>query len=274
MSNVKYATYIRKIEIASLWNGRKHIEWELRPHVNILSGINGVGKTTIINRLVDRLNINSESTIGTTLGVKIEFYPSDATKMRFDVIRSMDRPFVPGNVMERLMEQKIKTELDWQLYQLQRKFLDYQITLSNRIIHLFTNGDTQAQEKAQKISNIKNNFLDLIDDLFKETGKSIDRESNELFFYQMGERLSTYKLSSGEKQILLILLTVLIEDQQPYVLLMDEPEVSLHVEWQQRLISLIQKLNPNAQIILSTHSPAMIMDGWLDVVTDVADITV
>ena len=82
-----------------------------------------------------------------------------------------------------------------------------------------------------------------------------------------------YQLSSGEKQILVILLTVLVEDHNPYVLFMDEPEVSLHVEWQKQLIDLIMELNPNVQIILTTHSPAVIMNGWLDSVTEVSDIT-
>jgi predicted ATP-dependent endonuclease of OLD family len=54
---------------------------------------------------------------------------------------------------------------------------------------------------------------------------------------------------------------------------MDEPEISLHIEWQQRLITLIRTLNPNAQIILCTHSPAIIMDGWADAVTEMEDIT-
>ena len=45
----KFAEYIRRIEIDSLWSGKKHIVWELDPHVNILSGINGQGKSTIIN---------------------------------------------------------------------------------------------------------------------------------------------------------------------------------------------------------------------------------
>ena len=66
---------------------------------------------------------------------------------------------------------------------------------------------------------------------------------------------------------------MLIQDQQRCVLFMDEPEVSLHVEWQQQLISLIRKLNPNVQIILTTHSPAVIMNGWIDAVTEVSDIT-
>ena len=46
----KYADYIEQIEIDSLWSGTKHIVWNLDPRVNILSGINGVGKSTILNK--------------------------------------------------------------------------------------------------------------------------------------------------------------------------------------------------------------------------------
>jgi predicted ATP-dependent endonuclease of OLD family len=53
---------------------------------------------------------------------------------------------------------------------------------------------------------------------------------------------------------------------------MDEPEVSLHVEWQQKLILLIRQLNPKVQIILTTHSPAVVMNGWVDAVTEVSDL--
>ena len=72
--------------------------------------------------------------------------------------------------------------------------------------------------------------------------------------------------------MLIILLSVLVQNKRHYTLFMDEPEVSLHVEWQQQLVSLIRDLNPNAQIILTTHSPAVIMNGWADCVTDVEDI--
>ena len=82
-----------------------------------------------------------------------------------------------------------------------------------------------------------------------------------------------YQLSSGEKQMLAIMLTVLVQDRQNYVLFMDEPEVSLHVDWQKRLIDLLLELNPNVQIILTTHSPAVVMNGWIDSVTEVSDIT-
>ena len=99
------------------------------------------------------------------------------------------------------------------------------------------------------------------------------RTENEIRFSQIGETLVPYQLSSGEKQMLAILLTVLVEDNLPYVLFMDEPEVSLHVEWQERLIELILSLNPNVQIILTPHSPALVMNGWMDRVTEVSDIT-
>lgn len=113
-----------------------------------------------------------------------------------------------------------------------------------------------------------------MDHLFADTGKKIIRTDNEISFSQMGCTLIPYQLSSGEKQILAILLTVLVEDNKPYVLFMDEPEVSMHIEWQKQLIELILELNPNVQIILTTHSPAVIMNGWMDKVTEVSDITV
>ena len=97
---------------------------------------------------------------------------------------------------------------------------------------------------------------------------------NEILFDQFGSTLLPYSLSSGEKQLLVIMMTTLVQDMNPCVLLMDEPEISLHIEWQQQLIQRVRSLNPNVQIIMTTHSPALIMDGWMDAVTDVEDITV
>ena len=117
-------------------------------------------------------------------------------------------------------------------------------------------------------------FYDHVDKLFGQTEKVILRDADGIRLLQEGDILTTRQLSSGEKQMMLILLTVLLEDQQPYVLFMDEPEVGLHVDWQQELVSIITEMNPNIQLILTTHSPAVIMNGWLDKVTEVSDITV
>ena len=262
--------YIKRIEIDSLWNGKRHIEWELAPDVNILSGVNGVGKSTILNRVVKYLlgfnKKNKEE------GIKLSFYPENATSIKFDVIRSFDRPMLSSDLLNIVTDTILQSELDFYLYQLQRKYLDYQVNLSNRMVELYTNNVPNAHEKAQLIALEKTNFQDIVDELFNETGKTIVRDKNEIYFTSLDEIIPPYKLSSGEKQMLIILLTVLIQNKQPYVLFMDEPEVSLHIQWQQRLISLIRNLNPNCQIILTTHSPAVIMDGWGDCVTDVDDI--
>lgn len=265
----KYADYIEQIEIDSLWSGKRHVVWNLDRQVNILSGINGVGKSTIINKVVKSISTNGDLQNHLLKGVRLKTSPADATHVRFDVIRSFDRPILTADITSR-MDLNLATELDWQLYNLQRKYLDYQVNIGNSIISALQSGEP---EKATTLSEPKKTFQDMIDRLFADTGKRIIRTENEIRFSQIGETLLPYQLSSGEKQMLAILLTVLVENNKPYVLLMDEPEVSLHVDWQQNLIDNILELNPNVQIILTTHSPAVIMNGWLDNVTEVSDIT-
>lgn len=68
-------------------------------------------------------------------------------------------------------------------------------------------------------------------------------------------QLTLSSLSSGEKQILILLTETLLQQNRPYVFIADEPELSLHIEWQRNLIYSIRSLNPNAQIIFATHAP-------------------
>jgi ABC-type glutathione transport system ATPase component len=268
----KYADYIKQIEIDSLWSGRKHIVWNLDRQINVLSGINGVGKSTILTKVVKGLSAGGEFPSHLLKGVRLKVEPEDAKWIRYDLIRGFDRPLMNYDMVAK-MDATLTTELDWQLFQLQRKYLDYQVNIGNRIIEVLQSGQPDAAQRAQQLSAPKKLFQDIIDNLYADTGKKIIRTENEIRFTQIGETLVPYQLSSGEKQILAILLTVLVEDQQNYVLFMDEPEVSLHIDWQQQLIDLILQLNPNVQIILTTHSPAVIMNGWMDKVTEVSDIT-
>ena len=267
------ANYIKRIEINALWN-RFNIAWDLRPDVNILSGINGVGKSTILNRSVSYL----EQTTGQVKsdeknGVHVFFDNPQATFIPYDVIRSYDRPLVMGDFTARMADPHVHSELDWQLYLLQRRYLDYQVNVGNRMIELLSSPTPDDNLRAAELSKPKRLFQELIDQLFSYTNKRIDRLSNEIAFVQDGERLMPYQLSSGEKQMLVILLTALVRNGQHCVLFMDEPEASLHIDWQQKLISMIRQLNPQIQLILTTHSPAVIMEGWMDAVTEVSDIS-
>jgi predicted ATPase len=227
VGTMKYAEYIKTVEIDALWGKRKHILWHLDRHVNILSGVNGIGKSTILRKTL----LNSD-------GVHLTLFPEDATELRCDVI------------------EKFTIEPDSLLDKLEAQFLEYK-----------SSADDARSAKVQL-------FYDHVDNLFGQTEKVILREADGIRLLQEGDILTTRQLSSGEKQMMLILLTVLLEDQQPYVLFMDEPEVSLHVDWQQELVSIITEMNPNIQLILTTHSPAVIMNGWLDKVTEVSEITV
>lgn len=269
----KQANYIKRIEIDKLW-GRFNIAWDLRPDVNILSGINGVGKTTILNRSVNYLEyLSGEVKSDEKNGVRVSFDVPEAESIPYDVIRSYDRPLIMGDFTARMADKDVKSELDWQLYLLQRRYLDYQVNVGNRMIEMLASENEEQRRQATSLSHPKKRFQDMIDSLFSYTRKKIDRKRNDIAFHQDGELLFSYKLSSGEKQMLVILLTTLVQDNRHCVLFMDEPEASLHIEWQQKLIGMVRELNPNVQIILTTHSPAVIMEGWLDAVTEVSDIS-
>lgn len=86
-----------------------------------------------------------------------------------------------------------------------------------------------------------------------------------VFTFLNQEEIEPEQLSSGEKQLLLILLKVFLKEDKPFILLMDEPELSLHIEWQRQLIEAIQILNKNCQIILQLiHRVSLPMDGEIN----------
>lgn len=65
-------------------------------------------------------------------------------------------------------------------------------------------------------------------------------------------------LSSGEKQILILLTEVLLKVDEPVVYIADEPELSLHVTWQEKLLESLVTLGGQKQIIVATHSPDIV----------------
>jgi len=182
---MKYADYIEQIEIESLWSGTKHILWNLDRKVNILSGINGVGKSTILSKVIRGLAQGGEFPSHMLKGVRLRVQPSDAKWIRYDVIRSFDRPMVSSDSLAQM--ENLKTELDWQLFVLQRKYLDYQVNVGNRIIEVLQRGGNDATEQAQSISQGKNLFQNIIDNLFKDLNN--DGSTYNAFFNNRSLRL-------------------------------------------------------------------------------------
>lgn len=73
-----------------------------------------------------------------------------------------------------------------------------------------------------------------------------------------GQMIPLESLSSGEKQLLQLLLETLASDSS--AVLIDEPELSMHVDWQLGLVASMQRLNPDCQLVLATHSPEVMAD--------------
>jgi predicted ATPase len=268
----KEIQYIKKVEISKLW-GKYDISWNLHPDVNILAGANGSGKSTILNCIFSEKAVRN----GVKVAERIEktFNINIYTQMPEDeFISTFDKELKQSEAVKKLSDDNVKTELDWEIYQLQNRYLSYQLNISRKKDQIVDNNNSENISEAIKIlRKPQNRFLEIMDTLFQETGKKINRAKNEITFLLDDEiEITPYQLSSGEKQILVILLTTLIQDNQPSILFLDEPEISLHVEWQKKLIGYIRELNPNVQVIIATHSPALIMDGWLDKVTNISDI--
>ncbi len=73
-----------------------------------------------------------------------------------------------------------------------------------------------------------------------------------------GEEIGLVSLSSGEKHVLSIFIETLLVGFSS--LLIDEPEISLHVDWQRVLISSMSSLNPESQLIIATQSPEIMAE--------------
>ncbi len=67
--------------------------------------------------------------------------------------------------------------------------------------------------------------------------------------------ISITSLSSGEKQLFILLTEALLQKSITHIFIADEPELSLHIEWQRKILNALLDLNSNAQIIVATHSP-------------------
>jgi Predicted ATP-binding protein involved in virulence len=127
----------------------------------------------------------------------------------------------------------------------------------NKVVGL-VNEWSDLQEKLKFIDKPKENFIAVANQLFNRKVMSIS-DSNEIEFEsRSGKKLPPKLLSSGEKQLLILLSEVLLQRGAPAVLIADEPELSLHVLWQEKLIGSLRALNPNAQIIVATHSPDIV----------------
>lgn len=133
------------------------------------------------------------------------------------------------------------------------------LSLMTRTLAILTLSANYQSDKAKILEPI-NMYLEIISQYLKDKRIELNTTIGELIPYvklsgKKEKALDVNLLSSGEKQLLILLTETLIQQSQPFIFIADEPELSLHIEWQRSLVNSIRSLNPNAQIIFATHAP-------------------
>lgn len=214
-----------------LW-GKYDVNIIANEDVNIIVGINGSGKTTLLNEIYKLALENLEDKN------QVIYVPS------IDNIAMRDK---------RKTSNALTQDLEFYMFDMK--------TGPSMMYYRMSMIDASTEKQAEMKARIED-FRSVINGLFQETEKHIEIEGNRFNIVSKGQILPIDALSSGEKQILLIMLRVfLLEGKESYVFL-DEPETMLDISWQHELINMLIRLNPKAQFFITTHSASLGDKGW------------
>ena len=240
--------------------------------VVVLAGVNGTGKTTVLEVIYDYFENfqNDKNKINIELDLEEENYinQNNISKETYlnnlikDSIKKEKTPkviYVPAEINF----QKVKFNL---LALYKKRFLnkidsyiiaDIPFYIQMRIIN------TANKESEKKLGNVRdeiiaeiNGIFDILDMDTRLIGMSTETTEILPIFTNLSEdKFDINELSSGEKQLFLRTLAIRMLNPENSIILIDEPELSLHPKWQQRIVDVYRKIGENNQIIIATHSP-------------------
>ncbi|NFG61517.1 ATP-binding protein [Clostridium sp. CMCC3677] len=247
----------------------------------IIIGENGSGKTTLLKSIYDSFDIDERGykeiedykveltpslyTVTVKLGdneigmlhpdvifeigeshnaPKIVYMP---TEINFEKINKVDNTlnFTPHfqNVIDQNMTQNIPSLI---------------ATKINK--EIFRNRNKTIGEVIDKVCEDINSIFSVMDLDVKLVGLSETNETKPIFRNSLGKKFDITGLSSGEKQLFLRALSLKFLEVNNSVILIDEPEISLHPQWQKKIIDVYESIGNNNQLIIATHSPHIIGD--------------
>ncbi|MEQ8752939.1 MAG: AAA family ATPase [Coleofasciculus sp. G1-WW12-02] len=197
--------------------------------------------------------------------------------------QSLDRTFPARVVQQKEMPNLTDETLKYKLNRLEEKrssLSDYGLLTENENTEIKIQGNIDESTKKVLAVYIEDaeNKLSLFDDMAKKIDL-LKRIINKKFYYKHmkinknggfsfvtddGKFLHPTNLSSGEQHELVLLYELLFKVEPNSLILIDEPELSLHVEWQVQFIKDLQEITQlsNIDVLIATHSPDIIHDRW------------
>jgi len=125
-----------------------------------------------------------------------------------------------------------------------------------------------SKQKLQKFDNLAQKlqcFLGIINNRFLYKVMSIDKQQGFIFTSSItGKQIPTTGLSSGEQHELVLFYELLFKTQENSLILIDEPEISLHISWLNQFIEDLKEVIKwgKMDILIATHSPDIISNHW------------
>lgn len=270
-NNVK-SLYIEK------YKGFKDFKIELNNKLIVLVGENGTGKTTILEIIYNVLSGNIEYFLDDDnfKSVMVELENNDKIKIIHNEIYINDEKvdfkneffakqkvmYLPSEVAFKNYEitgpSKLETvdkDITLNAEKMSKELKQFLVNQKYQDLNDIANGSIESANRINKFKKIYNEFL---------SGKKfvgIDNDSFEPIFEldKTKEKITVEKLSSGEKQIFYKGGSLIqYGENKEIIVLIDEPEISMHPEWQQKILKFYRNINPNAQFIFATHSPHIV----------------
>lgn len=121
----------------------------------------------------------------------------------------------------------------------------------------------ENEKNKEQIRRPRELFIKVINNFLSSSGtnkRMIINNSGEVIFITDKNELNLTDLSSGEKQMIITFASLIFKlgNQDDAIFIVDEPEASLHLDWQSKYVKSILEINRNIQMIFATHSPEII----------------
>jgi predicted ATP-binding protein involved in virulence len=254
----------------------------------VFAGNNGCGKTTLLVEILELITGTKDKEIGSfailnmqslvdknllqpssnDLAIEPNFVLNESgnaaslLKKRITKISEDERPkviYMPAEIsLDKLTVKEKAFDYKYSFKNvIDKKHVNEIPTYISSIIKdaVFKNEDLPAKTSIKKVcAEINQIFEDLEIDA-RLTGLAEEGEKLPVFANSAGASFDINGLSSGEKQLFARALTLRMLRANNSIILVDEPEISLHPRWQQKILRVYERIGKNNQVIIATHSP-------------------